>query len=66
MEIYRLVKNLSAGKAPDIDVYDAAAWSVIVPLSEESVAHRSKPVDFPDFTRGKWKTRAAVDPDEII
>jgi predicted dehydrogenase len=66
MEIYRLIKNLSAGKPPDIDVYDAAAWSVIVPLSEESVANRSKPVDFPDFTRGKWKTRPPVDPDEII
>jgi predicted dehydrogenase len=66
MEMYRLVKNLSAGKAPDIDVYDAAAWSVIVPLSEDSVAHRSKPLDFPDFTRGKWKMRAPIDPDEII
>ena len=66
MEIYRLIKNLSAGKPPDIDVYDAAAWSVIVPLSEESVANRSKPVDFPDFTRGKWKMRPPVDPDEII
>lgn len=38
-----------------IDVYDAAAWSAISPLSEQSVAGRSKPVDFPDFTRGKWK-----------
>ncbi len=66
MEIYRLVKNLRAGKPHEIDVYDAAAWSVIVPLSEESVANRSKPVDFPDFTRGKWKTRAPIDPDEII
>jgi predicted dehydrogenase len=66
MEIYRLIKNLSAGKPPDIDVYDAAAWSVIVPLSEASVANRSKPMDFPDFTRGKWKTRPPVDPDEII
>jgi hypothetical protein len=28
---------------------------VIVPLSEQSVAGRSAPVDFPDFTRGKWK-----------
>jgi predicted dehydrogenase len=66
MELYRLIKNLRAGKTHEIDVYDAAAWSVIVPLSEESVANRSKPVDFPDFTRGKWKTRPPIDPDEII
>jgi len=34
---------------------DAATWSAIFPLSEKSVAARSRPVDFPDFTRGKWK-----------
>jgi len=39
-----------------IDVYDAATWSAISPLSEQSVAGRSTPVDFPDFTRGKWRT----------
>jgi hypothetical protein len=38
-----------------MDVYDAAAWSVITPLSEQSVANRSAAVDFPDFTRGKWE-----------
>ena len=37
-------------------VTDAATWSAIVPLSIESVAHASKPVTFPDFTRGQWKT----------
>ena len=36
-------------------VYDAATWSAIVPLSIESVAHHGKPVEFPDFTQGKWK-----------
>jgi hypothetical protein len=39
---------------PPIDVYDAAAWSSIVPLSEESIALGSKPAYFPDFTGGKW------------
>jgi hypothetical protein len=39
-----------------MDVYDAASWSVISPLSEKSVANKSQAVDFPDFTRGKWKT----------
>jgi predicted dehydrogenase len=44
-----------------IDVYDTAAWSAILPLSVESVAERSKPVDFPDFTRGKWRSRPPVE-----
>ena len=41
---------------PDFDVYDAAAWSVPFPLSEESMKNGSKPIKFPDFTRGAWKT----------
>ena len=36
-------------------VYDAASWSVVGPLTEESVANKSRPVDFPDFTKGMWK-----------
>ena len=42
------------------DVYDAAAWSVVGPLSEASIAQGSKPMNIPDFTRGKWKTRPAL------
>ena len=36
------------------DVYAAAAWSAIAELSEMSIAKGNAPVDFPDFTRGKW------------
>lgn len=43
-----------------LDVYDAAAWSVITPLSEISVARDSSPVKIPDFTRGKWRDRQPV------
>jgi hypothetical protein len=43
-----------------IDVYDAAAWSAISPLSEQSIAGGSKPIDIPDFTRGKWKTNKPI------
>ena len=60
MEDFRLIACLRAGSPLDLDVYDAAAWSVVTPLSEESVAHRSRPVDFPDFTRGRWKTRTPI------
>ena len=53
--VYRLVEAMRKGLVPDMDVYDAAAWSAPGPLSEASVAKGSAPVDFPDFTRGLWK-----------
>ncbi len=40
-----------------IDVYDAACWMVITALSAESIENNSACVEFPDFTRGEWKTR---------
>ena len=40
-----------------IDVYDAAAWMVITPLSEQSISTGSMPVAIPDFTNGKWTNR---------
>lgn len=46
--------------APPIDVYDAAVWSAISPLSELSIARGSSPVEIPDFTRGKWKTNKPI------
>ena len=51
---WRLVECLREGLVPDMDVYDAAAWSAPGPLSEQSVANRSASVPFPDFTRGGW------------
>ena len=57
IENYRLIKCLQTGTYPDMDVYDAAAWSVVSELSERSIAGRSRRMDFPDFTRGRWKTR---------
>jgi hypothetical protein len=56
LEDYRLITSLRKGEPLDQDVYDAAAWSAIVGASIESVANKSKPVEIPDFTRGKWKT----------
>ena len=46
--------------APPIDVYDTAALMVIAPLSEQSIANGSARVDFPDFTRGKWRTNPRI------
>jgi predicted dehydrogenase len=56
IECYRLVHCLLNGLPMDMDVYDAAAWSSITELSERSVARRSRPIDVPDFTRGRWKS----------
>ncbi len=56
IEDYRLVQSLRKGEPLDQDVYDAAAWSAIVGASAKSVAAKGKPVEIPDFTRGKWKT----------
>jgi hypothetical protein len=49
---YRLMDCLKKGFVPDINVYDAAAWSAPTPLSEASVAQNGAPQKFPDFTRG--------------
>ena len=53
---WRLIDCLRNGLPLDQDVYDAAAWSVVFPLSEASVGNRSRTVDVPDFTRGAWKS----------
>lgn len=39
-----------------LDVYDSVTMSAVVALSGESIAAGGKPVEFPDFTRGKWET----------
>jgi hypothetical protein len=57
---WRLIDCLRNGLPLDQDVYDAAAWSVVAPLSEKSVAKKSRSVDVPDFTRGAWKTNQPV------
>ncbi|MBQ9750032.1 MAG: Gfo/Idh/MocA family oxidoreductase [Clostridia bacterium] len=40
---------INGGKSP-IDVYDAAAWMCITPLSDISIREGSRPVEIPDFT----------------
>jgi hypothetical protein len=56
--VYRLMQCMRKGLPPDMDVYDAAAWSAPGPLSVASVKTGSAPVKFPDFTRGQWKLRS--------
>ncbi len=58
---WRLIDCLRNGLPLDQDVYDAASWSSIIPLTQQSVNNKSKTVDVPDFTRGAWKTNKPHD-----
>jgi predicted dehydrogenase len=55
--LYRLLQCVREGLPPDMDVYDAAAWSAVAPLSVASVGSGSEPMEFPDFTSGRWQQR---------
>jgi hypothetical protein len=61
IEDYRLIKCLREGLPTDMNVYDAAALSAVVELSGQSTARKSRAVDFPDFTRGRWRTNPRLD-----
>lgn len=58
---WRLIDCLRNGLPLDQDVYDGALWSSISPLSEWSVANRSRSIDVPDFTNGNWRTNQPHD-----
>jgi predicted dehydrogenase len=61
IEDYRLIKCLREGVPTDMNVYDAAALSAVVELSVQSNAKKARAVDFPDFTRGRWRTAPKLD-----
>ena len=50
------VDALINNKEMPIDVYDAAAWYAITPLSEKSIKNGGRAYKIPDFTRSKYKT----------
>ncbi len=58
--IKEFVDAIREQAVPPMDVYDAAAWSVIGPLSEQSIAQGSGPIKNPDITRGKLKNRKPI------
>ena len=61
VELRDFVDRFKAGKEMLCDVYDAASWMVITPLSEKSIKENGAPQEIPDFTRGKWKERESKD-----
>lgn len=57
---HRAVTAIRENRMPDWDVYDSVTSSAISPISEASVAGGSKPIEFPDFTKGKWKENKPI------
>ena len=55
--LHALVESIKRRTATPMDVYDAAAWSAITPLSEASIELGNQTVEFPDFTSGQWMYR---------
>ena len=69
LEDYRFIECLRAGVPADMNVYDAAALSVVCELTERSVADRSRPQDFPTSraASGRRPRRSALsDSQEVI
>jgi len=58
---WRTIDCLRNGLPLDQNVYDAALWSSVSPLSVWSVANHSNSINVPDFTGGNWTTNAPVD-----
>lgn len=54
--LFRIIECLRKGEPLDQNVYEGCFWSAVGPLSEKSVKEDGMPQDFPDFTRGGWKT----------
>ena len=55
-ELRQLVDAVLAKEQAPLDVYDSVTMSAVIELSGLSIAE-NRPVAFPDFTRGAWKTR---------
>lgn len=55
--MYQFLSAVREKRPLPLDLFDSLAMSVVVALSEKSVAANSAPISFPDFTQGAWKTR---------
>ena len=58
--INSFVESIKAKQPTPMDVYDAAVWSAISPLSEQSIALGNETIEFPDFTGGQWMYRKPI------
>lgn len=51
------IESVKAEINTPIDAYDTATWLAVGPLSEKSIQAGGAPIEFPDFTNGKWRSR---------
>jgi predicted dehydrogenase len=58
--VHSFIESCKRKVATQMDVYDAATWSAITPLSEQSIDLGNETVEFPDFTGGQWMYRKPV------
>ena len=58
--VHAFIESIKRKTATPLDVYDAATWSAITPLSEQSIELGNETVQFPDFTGGQWMYRKPV------
>lgn len=58
--IHAFIESIKRRQPTPMDVYDAATWSAISPLSEQSIELGHQTVPFPDFTSGQWMYRKPV------
>ncbi len=58
--MYRIVECLKNGFPLDQNVYEGCFWSAVTPLSAKSIDEDGMPQQFPDFTRGMWKTTSPL------
>lgn len=57
VELSLFVKAARERQPLPLDLVDGVTMSAVVALSGASIAKKGAPVEFPDFTRGAWKTR---------
>ncbi len=58
--VHAFIEAIKRQAPTPLDVYDAATWSAITPLSETSIELGNQTVEFPDFTGGQWMYRKPV------
>jgi hypothetical protein len=55
--LHAFIESIKRKVPTPMDVFDAASWSAITPLSEQSILLGNETVEFPDFTSGQWMYR---------
>ncbi len=58
--IHSFIESIKRKLPTPMNVYDAASWSAITPLSEQSIELGHQAIEFPDFTGGQWMYRKPV------